>query len=514
MHDDAVMQAWLDGDLADDAHAQLQTHLRDPARARAFLRALHLDLALRSAARARQRREEIDPVAATTTRSHRRRTTALRLRRRLPARSTSRTLAVVALVALAATGAVLVMRARPVVAGHLVVDAGSVQVAGSALRAGGACELSAGTTVITPPDSWATLLLVDGSRIEICGGSRLTLVAGGGRDATRLLLTRGEVRADIRRQPIGRSLMIATTRTDTTVLGTRLTVFGGERERVEVDEGRVRVERQADRSAVDVAAGESIDVPVSGVLLVTRSTPTAPSGPAEEAPLSSGLRLWLCADRGIVPDAQGRVAQWRDQSGNAMDLNQANPSAQPRQVVNAFGRHAAVSFDAADDGMYCRSAWPEFRSYTVAVLLRPTAYRQWGQGIGCGWGRFDFHGDEAGALYTGVGHESASSVARFTPAELPARTLQLHTWQWFVVSYDHGSGCAEIHCDGVRIAGKSMPRPLPWRDFQIGRSDAPATQPNSFAADLHELLVYDRALTPGERAGLDQRFRTRLGRAP
>ena len=117
---------------------------------------------------------------------------------------------------------------------------------------------ASGAPVLPGQDFTATGFTVikypDGTRLEV---SRHTKLAGLTQTpGKRIALLDGAVRFDVPRQPVGQPLVVATPQADVTVLGTRFTVTASEgRSRVDVEEGRVRLRRLADRAVIDVPTG-------------------------------------------------------------------------------------------------------------------------------------------------------------------------------------------------------------------------------------------------------------------
>ncbi len=506
-------RAWLDGELDAEEFAGLEQRLRGPEGARDFLRALHFEQAVARVARAQVEGEVIaaaaaaapvagaqpGPTPAPSARFRRRRARAWAAEA-----GSLRTVAAL-LFAVLALGAAWWRFAPAPVVGTLVVNAGAAQLAGEAVALGESREVRSGALLELPAHAWSTLRFSDGSVVDLLDGTRVEVVVE--QDGKRLVLAQGELHGDVRKQPPGRPLVIVTPRTRTTVIGTRLSVQGGAHERVAVDEGRVRVSRLSDQAEVQVGAGEAVEVPSAGALSVLR-----PARAVAEAPSVDGLQLWLDADRGIAADDQGLVWQWRDQGPLALHLSQPATDQQPRLLRAATGEHAAVSF-ARDEQWLCSTGrWPEFHSYTVAMLLRPTTLGTWSLGIGCGWGSFYFHSTTRGEVFTGVGAQGGG--IRFTPEQLPAGTLRLGAWRRFAVTYSDSEGGGAVYVDGRQAGRIDMPRPAAWRNFRIGRQHPPPDEPRGFDGDIQEVLVYDRTLDGDEIERLDRHLRQRLESTP
>lgn len=501
-----LIRDWLDGSLDDANHERLQGLLRDRNAAREALIEVHFDDALRRVAKAQTDRLALDPAPAPTTaprtRRHSSRWRLMRRPRSLPIAAAAGLLAAVLL------GMALMERlGQPQPIAKLAVNLGSATLAGQPLAPGDERDLFAGAALELPARGWVTLRFSDGTTVEALGDTRLT--ADVGSTGKRLRLERGELRAEVRRQPHGAPLVVVTPRSDTTVVGTRLAVATGERERVAVDEGHVRVQRRTDHSTVEVGAGEQVEVTATGALAVALQKPATPNAPAVDAPPLRALAMWLDADREVIVDEGGAVWQWRDRSGNGMHLSQGVSTFRPRLLTNPAG-HAALSFDVSDDCLQTSAEWPVFTSYTVAISLRPAVLGVWSQMLGCGWGKFTFHSEPTGGVYTGVG--APGGGIRFALEELGSGTLKTGSWQRFMIVVERGEGV--VWRDGRVLARKSMPVTEPWHGFHIGRLRPPPNEPSGFAGDLLEVLVYSRALDEDEVISLDRRLATRAGMAP
>jgi hypothetical protein len=90
--------------------------------------------------------------------------------------------------------------------------------------------------------------------------------------------------------------------------------------------------------AANAAGSSAYSVPV------TVTMPAAVAGVP-----SSGQRLWLRADLGVVTDATGAITTWYDQSGAQKNATQLIPAARPALVPNAANGKPVVRFDGTDD---------------------------------------------------------------------------------------------------------------------------------------------------------------------
>ncbi len=493
----ALVRGFIDGSLASDECASLEEQLRDPGVARHFLRELHFDQAIRVAARAQERRIElaVTPPAAVTARLRVRR--APRWRPRLSRWSWAQTAAAMVILALPLW---LVMNRAPTPppSAQLMVHLGTVTLGHEARD--GASELRSGQELIVSPRGWASLRLSDGSLIELAGGTQVTLTDT--QDGVRVLIAAGGLKADVRRRPVGRPLVIESPRSRATVLGTRLEfTTAGTRDRLAVSEGLVRCARRSDGSSLEVPAGQALAITADEALTLR---PIGPPGHAIPAPPSAGLTLWLDPAVGVQRDAAGRVEGWSDRSGRGRVVTNANPRQRPALDLSD---RPVIRFAPRGEMLSGTAPWPTTGAFTVAIALRPAHLGRWSQCIGWGWGCFAFHAQEDGGMFAGVG--SPGGGIRFRPGtgieDIPPGTAVIGRWQRFIVTY--GNGVGAFYADGNLIARKAMPAPQPRQGLSLGRAEAPADEPSSFAGDLGELLLYDRLLEAHEVTLLDHHLR-------
>lgn len=168
-----------------------------------------------------------------------------------------------------------------------------------------------GDRIVTGKDGRARVRYDDGTSLVLDAESALVLVGGPGK---LLQMEQGRLTAEVKPQPAGRPLAVATPGADVQVLGTRFTLsIAGAGTRLEVEEGRVRLTRRPDGASVDVAAGH-FAVAARGTALLTRPIPEEPKTFFLEIEQLSGARGTKPADgparRPFLepwPEAQGGV---------------------------------------------------------------------------------------------------------------------------------------------------------------------------------------------------------------
>lgn len=498
-HHRALVRGFIDGTLSAEENAALEVQLRDADIARHFLRELHFDQAIRVTARSQIRRAEIEAAPNTaqpvTARLRVRRPT--RWRPRLHQWPWARAATVLLIVGLSAW-LVMALPAKPRPAAELMVHLGAVDVDGDARN--GASAISDGQDLLVSPKGWASVRLPDGTLIELSSDTRIALHSG--TDGVRVSVARGEVKAEVRKQPVGRPLVIESPRSRATVVGTRLAFAAGiDTDRLEVTEGLVRCARRSDGDSIDVPAGQLVAISGGGPLALQ---PLRPAGDAIPEPPRAGLALWFDPTHGVIRDDRGRVERWSDRTSHGWAV--ANQTPNQRPSLDLAGR-PSLRFAPRGEMLSGTVPWPTTGAFTVAIALRPTQLGRWSQNIGWGWGCFAFHAQQDGGVYAGVG--APGGGIRFHPGngpeDIPPGTAVVGRWQRFIITYGHGVGA--FYADGNLVARKAMPPPQPRSDLHLGRAMAPDHEPSSFAGDLGELLLYDRMLDPQEISLLDRRLR-------
>lgn len=134
-------------------------------------------------------------------------------------------------------------------------DVRIVRASEAAVKATSGQQFSVGEAVQVGEASAAEVVLTDGSRLLLSADSLLRFEATD--ESRRLHLVQGGAEVEAAPQSPERPLVFTTGQARLTVLGTRFRLYaGGDDSRVELEEGKVRFERQADGQAVDVAAGQ------------------------------------------------------------------------------------------------------------------------------------------------------------------------------------------------------------------------------------------------------------------
>ena len=281
-----LIDAHLDDRLDDDQTLDLQAWLAaDRANLREFLRISAVHRALRrefTSAEAHVRFSAQLPSATT----RRLRIATRRGGVRRPARMGPRWLWAAGLAAGLLLAFGLAMGGRRAGDDAVQIAAGSAVIE----RSNGAVPVHVGDLLqradtIVAADGPVTLRFSDGTTVRLDAEARLVLTSGGNADhGKRLELGLGRLTASVAKQPTGRPLTIATATAVAVVVGTEFSLSSSTTAtRLDVEHGRVRLERQADAASVEVGAGEYA-VAAPGSSLVVRKQGTLPG----DAPLHVG----------------------------------------------------------------------------------------------------------------------------------------------------------------------------------------------------------------------------------
>jgi hypothetical protein len=178
---------------------------------------------------------------------------------------------------LLAAGLVAMYSLRPDADGlSVVASSGEVRLdagGGSRPARAGAAILPGATLRLRGAAAFARLAYEDGTEVELRGEGLATRLDEAGSPGKGLRLARGLLAASVRPQPAGCPFHVLTPTARVEALGTRLTVSAaGEATRLDVEEGRARLARSADRATVEVPGGSY------ALSLPGRSLAAAPGG--------------------------------------------------------------------------------------------------------------------------------------------------------------------------------------------------------------------------------------------
>jgi Chitobiase/beta-hexosaminidase C-terminal domain len=245
-----------------------------------------------------------------------------------------------------------------------------------------------------------------------------------------------------------------------------------------------------------IQSGYAASVPVAQHFLLAAGTnATIPT---------NGLLLRLSADTGVEFDGE-RVSRWRDQSGQGYHAEHGSPGSQPLYVTNGLLGRPVIRFDGTNDLLFTQlvpdnATYPNLTIYTVE-RIRSINTNQWNatwsadglagnyqRGLGywttnLGIQQGD-HGGELNVYWPGVG-----------PA---TNTLR-------IVGVTFATNDTTLHLDGTNYAAGWPNIGDNAQELVLGGGYLYDGQHS--ALDLAEVLVYNRALSAGERSQLEAALR-------
>jgi hypothetical protein len=351
-------------------------------------------------------------------------------------------------------------------------------------------QLAAGQEVRTAGrKSLAVIRYRDGTRIELGPGTTAVLMNPAGPRLLRgkpfgkgVFLSEGKLTADVRKQPVGKPMVLATDRAAVEVLGTRLVLSASPvSTRVAVSEGRVRVVRRSDGETALVGAGHSAVV--------------SPGKPLKaKALILDGLVLWLRLDEisgtattdtsGVCRDVRLRGGEWNPRGGRiggAIELNGRSDYVEIRD------------FPAASGPVTC-TAWVYARSRPKSAHI----VRSWdGRKVGL------FRLGLQNGLLTASFRRAGGQVVNLS--EPKGRTFPLGSWQHVAVVAD--DGVIRLYRNGRVVARKEYDGGLAAAPpvLNVGGGPVPAKSPATmrdpqryWRGMIDEVRLYRRGLGGGE----------------
>lgn len=321
----------------------------------------------------------------------------------------------------------------------------------------------------------ATVVYTDATRIELDGAIR----AFTDRDGKRVEVAAGIVRADVAKQPAGRSMIFATPHAEARVLGTSLRlVVDGASTRLEVREGKVRLTRLSDGKSVDVGAG-FYALAAAGVEMKTRALP---------------------ANRPLDLD-ESLIGHWKLDEGRGDTIVDSSFGASDGTVLGAawvpgrFG--AALRFDGADDVVLIEGRLPFPRpALTVAAWVRheslPSKVQRY----------VVVRSDVDLAVLRHDGANSPKQLDFFVNSNgfrhLRANDA-LSTGGWLHVAGAWDGAVQRLYLNGAEIARQDTSGPLAAKE---ARSVWISVARESMHGSIDDVRLYNRALSEREIADL------------
>lgn len=233
-----------------------------------------------------------------------------------------------------------------------------------------------------------------------------------------------------------------------------------------------------------------------------------PAGPFSPTQIA-GLKLWLKADS-LVLSNNDPVATWADSSGNGNDVTQGTGGLRPlyKASVAGLNNKPTVEFDGTDDvltntGLLTGGNFPTSTA-TLFIVFSPLNIGG-GGGVQYGITATGSATDEFGRFSDGAGYSAYFRSVRIDtyPAAMPAPDSGANL---LTVVSGTGAGNYQIYLKGVGQGAQSPSWGIPVV-FKVGADSNAA--PNPLNGDVPEVLIYNSALSAGNRAQVESYLMTK-----
>ncbi|MEY2564930.1 MAG: large repetitive protein [Verrucomicrobiota bacterium] len=211
---------------------------------------------------------------------------------------------------------------------------------------------------------------------------------------------------------------------------------------------------------------------------------------------ASGLQLWLRADTGVSLNGPTSVSQWLDQSANLFAL-QGSGSQQPQLIANAVNGKPVLRFDGGANILQTAGAADIFKSsasWTVILVTQPGATQQTYANI------LDHQHDSLSfVMEQNGGNANQYWIGDDLVALDSTRTQMLASVRTASTQRDY--------MNGMKFADLSVnPFSPQVRRFGVGGW---LNGGRFYNGDIAEVIIYNRALTDSERAGIENLLNSR-----
>lgn len=212
-------------------------------------------------------------------------------------------------------------------------------------------------------------------------------------------------------------------------------------------------------------------------------------------PNISGLLLWLYGDT-IGGSSGSAVSTWSDSSGNANSATQATSGQQPVKIDSVVNGHTIVRFDGSQQSLVLATAYSSTTN-TIFAVFKETATRFIALG----------QGNSATPNGTFFGSAYAINFLLWRNDSDAGLTLADTNPSAFVVLAGvNSSGSAEMWRDGISKGTGTVSATLNYSTIGTRSVDAQRS-----TGDIAELIVYNSALSTGDRQTVEDYLGTKYG---
>lgn len=216
----------------------------------------------------------------------------------------------------------------------------------------------------------------------------------------------------------------------------------------------------------------------------------------------AGMRLWLKANAGVTADENGRISQWRDQSGRNIIATQATLANRPTLITSPTTGATVVGFNAGQrnlldlpnfmSGATAGEAFVILKSNTVSGAGRSL----WRMGTTGGFFANSAYPSGSGAVVDDFGSTSIRNVG--------VPTAAINAYHVYNVAAGAGTWTARFN-GATQLAAVSNDVAFPSTP-QLGYRGAFS---EFFHGEIAEIIIYDRVLSAAEREDVGSYLTTR-----
>ena len=205
--------------------------------------------------------------------------------------------------------------------------------------------------------------------------------------------------------------------------------------------------------------------------------------------------IWLDAAVGVT-EVGGVVSAWADQSGNGQNFSQATAAQRPTLLATGGPRSLpCISFDGSNDALATTSSLSFPSGCSIFAVLSATSQATRGTIFACReWGAYAFNG-------------VATPWTFFSNADSPGGGRLADTGFHYIATTNTLQS-VDLALDGSVNVRALVPGAQARAGFSsIGIDPNGASHPANMR--LCELIIFSRAVTPGERAMVERYFATK-----
>ena len=221
--------------------------------------------------------------------------------------------------------------------------------------------------------------------------------------------------------------------------------------------------------------------------------------PWPAAAVADGLRAWYRADLGVTMDANSSVSQWLDASGNGFHLVHTPDGNKPIWTANAQNGQPVMTFAGNGQRLWSEAADMAAGStdLTVVVVMKPGTVASYAAVIaqdGSNGYVLQKDGTTADGYY--LQWQRSSSLGSWAGAGL---VVPVGAGQSHIVTMIKSGTTQSGYVQGTLQASGSVPADMLWGVVPMSVGGFSDSNNNSFAGQIAEVLVYNRALSAAER---------------